>query len=201
MTVLNFTTGCDCIYQSDVLSLYSPNPTFFEDITFLETLSRWRNQNCEHFITQVPTNKAKTEAWLKTNFTQRNKNMLFIIVDGLNNSMVGHFGLSLQSPESNTYVVHSVLRGERVLTKGIMHDALLAAFNFSRDNFGAKNFSLNCLETSAAALKLYKRLEFMETGYSFLVRSSVPGGFKLIKSKEETDESIKIYKMELRRGV
>ena len=41
----------------------------------------------------------------------------------------------------------------------------------------------------------------METGHSFLVRSSVPGGCKLIKSEEETDESIKIFKMELRRGV
>ena len=66
--------------------------------------------------------------------------MLFIIVDELNNAMVGHFGLSLQSIETNTYEVHSVLRGERALTKGIMHDALLAAFNFSRDNYGAKIF-------------------------------------------------------------
>lgn len=192
---------CGCIYQSNNFVIYRANQALFKDIDFVKTLARWRNENNEYFVTQVPTNSTKTKAWLETTFINETRNMLFIIFDKLKEKMIGHVGISTRDGHPISFEIHSVLRGEKTLSKNLMYDALKQILKYCQQNLGGNNFYVNCFETSIAALKLYKRLKFEEKNFIYLTKSPVSGGCKWVKSDSWEDGCIRMYQLELNRGV
>lgn len=192
---------CECVFQSVTLTVYRTNQALLNNDDFAKILARWRNENSEYFVTQVPTNPEKTKAWLKYNFGNKTTNMFFIVVDRPKNNMVGHFGISARDIHSTSFDVHSVLRGEKSSGKNLMHDALDQALNYCQQTFGARQFCVNCFETSISALSLYKRLKFEEKNSIYLIKSPFRGGYKWIKSDVKKDGAIRMFQLELQKDM
>ena len=188
---------CEHIFRSDSLMIHRSNEALFDDDDFVEILARWRNENTEYFITQIPTNLIKTRAWLKANFTDDSSNILFIVFDRLENRAAGHIAISMQENHPASFVIHSVLRGEQSSVESLMQDALNETLRYCQHSLGGRIFFANCFETSKPALNLYKRLKFSERGFIYLIKTSVRGGHKWVKSDVNEDGCIRMYQLEL----
>lgn len=125
----------------------------------IKLLADWRKKHERWFPTQFKVTEKGTKEWLKLNVIDTVDRLLFMIQ--VNNQYIGHIGLFRFSFQKFTCEIDNIIRGE-ALYPGIMTNAIMYMMDWGKSELGLTGYTLETTSDNERALKLYKRLGFVE---------------------------------------
>ena len=120
-------------------------------------LKKWREANQFAYPTRFPVTLEGTQKWLEKGVLNNESRVLFWITDS-NFVRLGHIGL-LYSPESSSFEVDNVLRGEAG-HPGLMTEAMKCLENLVETELSLETISLRVLESNTHAVAFYENLNY-----------------------------------------
>jgi perosamine synthetase len=120
-------------------------------------LKKWREVNQFAYPTRFPVTLEGTKKWLEKAVLDNESRLLFWITDS-NFLKLGHIGV-LYSPETSSFEVDNVLRGE-VGHPGLMTEAMKCIENLVETELSLETISLRVLESNTHAVAFYENLNY-----------------------------------------
>lgn len=120
-------------------------------------LKKWREANQFAYPTRFPVTLEGTQKWLEKAVLHNESRVLFWITDS-NFVRLGHIGL-LYSPETSSFEVDNVLRGEAG-HPGLMTEAMKCLENLVETELSLETISLRVLESNTHAVTFYESLNY-----------------------------------------
>ncbi len=127
--------------------------------SLMELLGGWRKRNEFWFNVQFKVTTKRTTKWFKERVIGAPDRLLFMIK--VRNEYIGHVGLFRFNFNKKTCEIDNIIRGKSKYP-GIMGSAILHMMNWGRKNLGLLSYTLRTASDNKKALRLYKRLGFVE---------------------------------------
>jgi RimJ/RimL family protein N-acetyltransferase len=149
----------DCNFNNLRYSLVLLTADCSNNKDLMELIARWRKENEMWFADQFKVTTEGTIKWFKEKVIETPDRLLFIIK--VHNDYIGHVGLFRFDFESITCEIDNIVRGEPQYP-GIMGNAIIHMMNWGKTILELKGYSLKVLSDNERAMRLYKRLGFVE---------------------------------------
>lgn len=156
----------------------------------MELLGRWRKENEMWFLSQFNVTTERTMKWFNERVIETPDRLLFIIK--VNTRYIGHVGLFRFDFESRTCEIDNIVRGEPEYP-GIMGNAVLHMMDWGRTNLDLRGYLLKVLSNNERAIRLYKRLGFIETSRSPMIQVEGKDGLEWTEAPETYDKETDMY--------
>jgi perosamine synthetase len=166
----------------------------------IELLTKWREENQFAFPTRFKVTKGGTKDWLFNNVIRNNSKILFMI-KLLNEDYVGHMGLATFDFQNKSCEIDNIMKGVPSAPKGLMTFALKALINWTFKNFELNNIYSRVFYDNERALKLYKRVGFMEDSVIPLTKREFKDRIEFIEAKKNDSLDSKFLKMRLHKKI
>jgi RimJ/RimL family protein N-acetyltransferase len=154
-----------------------------EDGATIKSLTRWREQRGEWFLTRFRPTVERTRNWIANVVAADPTRMLFLLSDDAG-APVGTIGLL--HLDGDPIEIDNILRGERRGHRDLMFHALVAAIRHAFAHTPAQAMNLFVLSNNDRAWSLYRRLGFAEARRFVLVREERPDELRLHRGDEIT---------------
>jgi RimJ/RimL family protein N-acetyltransferase len=132
-------------------------------------LARWREKANPFFPSQFPVTLEGTHRWLVKGLLETADRILFW-VKTVDARRVGHVGLFRFDFQGKSVEIDNIVRGEEGLAPGLMQAAITALLDWTFDALGCEATSLRVLSDNDRAIRLYRRLGYVEVARVPLVR-------------------------------
>lgn len=174
----------DCNFTNFKYKLFLLTADCSHDKNLMELIGRWRKENEIWFLSQFEVTTERTIKWFRENVIETPDRLLFII--DVDNKYIGHVGLFRFDFESMMCEIDNIVRGEPEYA-GIMGNAVLHLMDWGKTNIGIKNYSLKVLSNNERAIRLYKRLGFIEISRIPLIQVQRKEGLEWVEAPKEHD--------------
>ena len=154
------------IYDGDRLAGFLKPLTYLYKLcrpAYIDFIYKWREENPVGFANRFHGNPEKTENWIDNVLLPREDRILFM-VHALDNSPVGHLGLSFFNYETKSCEIDNVVRGQKAF-KGLMSLATKTLIEWGKRFLGLEDIYLKVLSDNSHAIKFYERLNFRIQDY------------------------------------
>ena len=171
--------------------------TMLEDDGVIELLAKWRSENQDAFPSQFTVTHEGTKRWGKAQLLDLPGRILFFL-ETLDGKPYGHIGLFSFNYEEQSCEIDNVVRGEEI-QPGSMTDALRALIAWSFENLQLKNLYLTVFADNERAIRLYRRLGFVDYKIKPLKKITEPGVIKFVdmdNPNETPDRNFLVMKLE-----
>ncbi len=124
-------------------------------------LAKWREKANPFFPSQFPVTLEGTQRWLVKGLLETADRVLFWVktADG---RPVGHVGLFRFDFDGQSVEVDNIVRGEEGVAPGLIQTAIAAMLDWAFDALGCEATTLRVMSDNDRAVKLYRRLGFVE---------------------------------------
>ena len=127
----------------------------------IENLMNWRNNNINAYLSHEKATFEGTRRWL-AKFVLDNPNKFLFIVYTEGHKPIGHMGLA-DGLETNIFIeMDNIVRGVNAEVKGIMSIALYDLISWVFVLSGCSKVYLRVFSDNDRAIRMYKRLMFVE---------------------------------------
>ncbi len=131
-----------------------------DDEFIINMLARWRG-NIDTFHNKFKVSFESTKKWLRNLLLNMPDKILFLVVNS-DGEFVGHLGFANSMNTNLSMELDNVVRGEKFVSPGIMHNATKTLLNWAVKEFSPLNFHLKTLDNNINAISFYKKLGFSE---------------------------------------
>lgn len=124
----------------------------------ISKLTIWRNNNVKVYPTRFLATPESTSTWLQKIVFDNPNRLLFWIID-LNETLVGHLGITKNKDGAFEYELDNVIRGS-LSTPGIMSFSIKRLEEWMESEFSAERLHLKVMESNIHAIEFYKKLGY-----------------------------------------
>jgi len=149
---------------------------------YINLIYQWRQENPIGFANRFEGSIEKTEDWINNILLPRKDRILFF-VHNLDNTPIGHLGLSSFDYVAKSCEIDNVVRGKKEF-KGLMSLATKTLIDWGKRFLGVQNIYLKVLSDNPHAIKFYERLDFRIRSYIPLFKIEHDGMIEWIPLKE-----------------
>jgi len=165
-----------------------------QDDQMMGFLAAWREENEEWFPTQFKITLEGTRKWFREGLIEVRDRLLFVIEVG--ERMIGHVGMFRFDFKTMNCEIDNIVRGEQGYP-GIMGDACLQMMSWGVKVFGVKIYTLKVRHSNDKAVRLYKRIGFVETKRVPLIPGPGGKGARWVPAPEGYPKEIERYSLEM----
>lgn len=164
----------------------------------IELLAKWREENQFAFPTRFKVTKEGTKKWLLNNVIRDNSKILFMI-KLLNGDYVGHMGLATFDFQNKSCEIDNIMKGDPSAPKGLMTSALRSLIHWTFKNLELNDIYLRVFYDNAGAIRLYKRVGFIEDSWISLTKKEFNDRVEFIEAEKNDSLDSKFLKMRLHK--
>lgn len=152
-------TSINCSFDKLHYKLLPLTDNCVKDTNIIKLLAKWRKKHEFWFSAQFKITLEGTKIWLKQKVVDATDRLLFMIQ--VADKYIGHIGLFRFNFDNFTCEIDNIVRGES-LYPGIMTNAIVNMMKWGKKTLRLKGYTLETSSDNIRALKLYKRLGFVE---------------------------------------
>lgn len=152
-------TSVNCDFDKLHYKLILLTDDCVKDTNIIKLLAKWRKKHEFWFPAQFKITAEGTKIWLKQKVIDTVDRLLFIIQ--VDSKYIGHVGLFRFNFDKSTCEIDNIIRGESPFP-GIITNAITYMMDWGKKELGLKGYTLETSSDNLRALKLYKRLGFIE---------------------------------------
>jgi RimJ/RimL family protein N-acetyltransferase len=161
-----------------------------KNLFLMDLLGKWRKENEIWFLSQFEVSTERTTSWFKNKVIAEPDRMLFIIkADG---TYLGHVGLFRFDFLNRTCEIDNVLRGTKS-NPGVIFNALICLMNWAKAELKLDGFTLKVLSDNERAIRLYKRIGFVDTERIPLIQIEGKDGLELVEAPKDNSGPFSRY--------
>jgi len=190
----DFLVMCDS--REDNTIVFRPiTVEILHDFPMIHLLSRFRDRANRWFPAQFRVTDERTHTWVREQLLEKKDRILFLLFLRGQKKPFGHMGLNRFNYKAKTAEIDNVIRGvDSQKSKGCMYESLKLLIQWAFRTFSLSSLQLTVFSDNDKALRLYKKIGFIEKKRSPLYKMVRDSEISWVEKRQFNHRSVATHR-------